>query len=216
MSLAIALANPYGIVMSADRRVTGTTFNESTNTVDTFVITDHEQKIFLTPSGHGIACVGEGQLSDGCYLPLYVNQLVSGFTQELSLQEELEIIKSGIRAVNETAHTTLIGAAIQNGKNIILFTKVSDAELTNCVDEKECGMACIGEVDPASKIASIYVDAWRQFSLQDSIEYVRFLTRTVADLMKYSLIAQTVSEECDILIITDAGARWITSPLTLN
>ena len=53
MSLAITLANQYGIVMSADRRLTTTVTDEKTNEKESFVLTEYEQKIFLTNSGHG-------------------------------------------------------------------------------------------------------------------------------------------------------------------
>lgn len=42
-----------------------------------------------------------------------------------------------------------------------------------------------------------------------------FLTRSVAGVQHYAQINQTVSEECDILVIQDIGAQWITSPETL-
>ena len=48
MSLAITLANQYGIVMSADRRITTTVTRSETNETESFVLTEHEQKLFLT------------------------------------------------------------------------------------------------------------------------------------------------------------------------
>lgn len=42
MSLAIALANQHGIVMSADKRVTLTVTNTESGESDSFVATDNE------------------------------------------------------------------------------------------------------------------------------------------------------------------------------
>lgn len=46
----------------------------------------------------------------------------------------------------------------------------------------------------------------------DGINYLRFLTRSVAGLQHYAQMNQTVSEDCDVLVIRDSGAQWITSP----
>ena len=56
---------------------------------------------------------------------------------------------------------------------------------------------------------------YNAFPLQESIDYLRFLTRSVAGLQHYAQMNQTVSEACDVLVIQSSGTEWITSPEVL-
>lgn len=91
MSLAIVLANEYGIVMSADRRLTLAPKNASDNMSMLYPSLDHQQKIFLTKSGHGIAYVGSLTLQGGTHTTAVIKNTISTFTDPAtSIVQELQ------------------------------------------------------------------------------------------------------------------------------
>ena len=49
------------------------------------------------------------------------------------------------------------------------------------------------------------------FPLQEGIDYLRFINRTTSKLQYYNGELQSISEECDVLVIENDGAKWITS-----
>ena len=208
MSLAIVLSNPYGIVMSADRRLTTTISDEQTNSTESFVLTDHEQKIFLTKSGHGITYTGASGLENQTRTSCTIKRC-------LSIEDELRLLKQELLAIAGKRNVVLIGAAISNGNRIVLSTSLVSEAITELTNENGNCLAFSGESEILIKLTDMFPVEHNAFPLQESINYLRFLTRSVAGVQHYAQINQTVSEECDILVIQNIGAQWITSPETL-
>lgn len=215
MSLAIVLSNPYGIVLSADRRLTTTISDEQTNSTESFVLTDHEQKIFLTKSGHGITYTGASGLENQTRTSCTIKRCLSQLNESLSIEDELRLLKQELLAIAGKRNVVLIGAAISNGNRIVLSTSLVSEAITELTNENGNCLAFSGESEILIKLTDMFPVERNAFPLQESINYLRFLTRSVAGVQHYAQINQTVSEECDILVIQDIGAQWITSPETL-
>ena len=176
MSLAITLANQYGIVMSADRRITTAVTRSETNETESFVLTEHEQKLFLTKAGHGISYTGASSLAGGRRTACIIRKTLAQLEECLSLEDEILSVKKELQAFANGRNVILIGAAICDEKNRVLSSSLTTDE---------------------------------------SIDYLRFLTRSVAGLQHYAQMNQTVSEACDVLVIQSSGTEWITSPEVL-
>ena len=112
MSLAITLANQYGIVMSADRRITTTVTRSETNETESFVLTEHEQKLFLTKAGHGISYTGASSLAGGRRTACIIRKTLAQLEECLSLEDEILSVKKELQAFANGRNVILIGAAI--------------------------------------------------------------------------------------------------------
>lgn len=216
MSLAITLANPYGIVMSADRRLTTTVTHSKTEEIESFLLTEHEQKLFLTKAGHGISYTGASSLEEGKSTSCIINKTLVQLGENLSLEDEILSIKKKLQSFSNGQNVILIGAAICNEKNYVLSSSLIANEITELTDKDGNCLAFSGESEIVIKLMDMLPVDRNAFPLQESINYLRFLTRSVAGLQHYAQISQTVSEDCDILVIRDSGAQWITSPDTLS
>ncbi|MBS6136373.1 MAG: hypothetical protein KH706_07520 [Faecalibacterium prausnitzii] len=217
MSLAITLANQYGIVMSADRRLTTTVTDEKTNEKESFVLTEYEQKIFLTNSGHGITYTGASSFKNGEKTSCIIRNFLVGLAPTLSIEEELLSVKERLKSIAGERNVILLGAAIDS-RNIrrVFATSLISAELTDHISTNGSCLSFSGESDTLKKLTDMFPVNYSAFPLQESINYLRFLTRSVAGLQHYAQINQTVSEDCDILVLRDSGAQWITSPEILR
>ena len=204
MSLAITLANQYGIVMSADRRLTTTVTDEKTKENESFILTEHEQKIFLTNSGHGITYTGASSLENGEKTSCIIRNLLAGLAPTLTIEEELRSVRERLQSVADKRNVILIGAAIANNHRCVFSTSL--------ISTDESCLSFSGESGTIRKLTDMFPVNFSAFPLQESINYLRFLTRSVAGLQHYAQMNQTVSEDCDVLVIRDSGAQWITSP----
>lgn len=216
MSLAITLANPYGIVMSADRRLTTTVTDEKTKEKESFVLTEHEQKIFLTNSGHGITYTGASSFENGEKTSCIIRNFLAGLAPTLTIEEELRSIKERLQSVAGKRNVVLIGAAIVNNHRCVFSASLISDELTNHIPGGRHCLVFSGESNTVQKLTDMFSVNYSAFPLQESVNYLRFLTRSVAGLQHYAEMNQTVSEGCDILVIRDSGAQWITSPDALS
>lgn len=216
MSLAITLANQYGIVMSADRRLTTTVTRSKTGEMESFVLTEHEQKLFLTRAGHGISYTGASSLEEGKSTSCIIRKTLAQLDETLSLKDEILSIKKKLQAFSNERNVILIGAAVYEEKNGVISSSLTENEITELTDKDGSCLAFSGESKIVIKLTDMFPVDRNAFPLQESINYLRFLTRSVAGLQHYAQINQTVSEDCDILVLRNSGAQWITSPEILR
>ena len=180
MSLAMVLANQYGIVMSADKRMT---LAPKTSDGQTFLYPslNHQQKLFMTKSGHGKG------------------------------------LKNALKQYTKEKQITLVGAEINNGKRQVFTLTLTDKNIEKNTNEEGLCLLSRGDCSFAEMLMSFQSRNSNcvHFSLQESINYLRFVNSTVAKLQYYNGNLQSVSEECDVLVLTPKEAKWVISPETL-
>ena len=215
MSLAIALANQHGIVMSADKRVTLTVTNTESGESDSFVATDNEQKIFVTKSGHGIAYAGNSVLKDGSCTSEIIETKIRDM-QPKKIKEELYVIMNELMEHDKEATVFLIIAGIEDSKrHIYSMNSIANTIIEN-TDVKGLGYTYLGEPKLASEIIDMVKHDRNNLPLQDIINYLRFVNYTIAKIQYYGTINQTVSEDCNILDIRNDTSTWQYSPYILQ
>lgn len=216
MSLAMVLANPYGIVMTADRRLTTTVSVKNIATTESFFLTDHAQKIFLTKAGHGITYTGASDFNDGTCTSEIIKDAINEYNNpKAPVQSELLFIKRKLAEHKDTRGLTLLGAEIRDTKRHVYAISLNKDSIDKQTNENGNCFIFSGESDLAKKIAEMLPVNQNRFPVQESINYLRFINSTVAGMLHYAQRNQTVSEECDVLVITADGSRWITEPCNL-
>lgn len=165
--------------------------------------------------GHGITYTGASGLENQTRTSCTIKRCLSQLNESLSIEDELRLLKQELLAIAGKRNVVLIGAAISNGNRIVLSTSLVSEAITELTNENGNCLAFSGESEILIKLTDMFPVERNAFPLQESINYLRFLTRSVAGVQHYAQINQTVSEECDILVIQDIGAQWITSPETL-
>lgn len=214
MSLAMVLANPYGIVMTADRRLTLKPKKTYDNMYVLYPTLSHQQKLFMTKSGHGIAYVGDLTLSNGTPATIIIKDVISKFTNPTApVAEELSILKDRLIQYTNNNCSVLIGAGINDNRHEIFKTNLSNQSIESITDKDGFCIMAEGDYIIANMLMSGQHDTSNclTFPLQEGIDYLRFINRTTSKLQYYNGELQSISEECDVLVIENDGAKWITS-----
>ena len=209
MSLVLALANQYGVVMSADRRTTTKTFNRDDELTE-IDFSDYTKKIFITKLNHGIAKTGTELLKNNTPATIVIQDAIRNMPDDITdVVDELNYIKSKLQPLlEEQQKVTLICACIINGERLILSTDTNTNEILNNTENNKgyYAIKSIGEIARKFK-TDIY-----SFPILKMADYLKFLNATVANFQKFSDKNQVVSEACDILAVEDDRTYWISSP----
>ena len=67
-----------------------------------------------------------------------------------------------------------------------------------------------GATDVAEKLLAAIPIIYDTMTLQDRIDFHRFITQSIAKLQFYSDRLQTVSETCDIVVVEKSGVSFST------
>ena len=214
MSLAMVLANQYGIVMSADKRMT---LAPKTSGGQTFLYPslNHQQKLFMTKSGHGIAFTGTLILDDGTATAVVIKNAIAKYNSpRTSVLDEIQGLKTILKQRTKQGQIILLGAEIKNNKKQTFTVSTTDDNIGKSTDEESVYIVTRGDDAIAQALISIQGTNlnFSYFSLQDSVNYLRFINNTAATFQYYNGDLQSISKECNILVITTEGAKWITPP----
>lgn len=214
MSLAMVLANQYGIVMSADKRMT---LAPKTSDGQTFLYPslNHQQKLFMTKSGHGIAFTGTLILDDGTATAVVIKNAIAKYNSpRTSVLDEIQGLKTILKQRTKQGQIILLGAEIKNNKKQTFTVSTTDDNIGKSTDEESVYIVTRGDDAIAQALISIQGTNlnFSYFSLQDSVNYLRFINNTAATFQYYNGDLQSISKECNILVITTEGAKWITPP----
>lgn len=206
MSLAIALYNHHGIVMSADRLVNATIEGKEFHQSFT------EQKLFLVDGKYGLSYTGTASINNVPTSALIKNYLKEN--QSYNSAPEDYLLKTAIH----------FHSIQSEGQNIIFimcgyFCSKRFVISTNTISPKIKSVPCdtnsitySGQNDFVKMLTEqdqTIVFDYGNFTIQDSIDFLRFLNKTVHGLMRFGQIFPTVSENCDILAIYPNKSRWV-------
>jgi hypothetical protein len=208
MSLIMAMPTKQGIIVSGDYRRESKYTDRDSNEVMYTTHSDFEQKVFRTNNGHAIALAGNAKLNDGTSTNDTVYKLVKSINRrKLTIKQEIEFVKKDISAKTGDNPVALLIAGYENGKQVILKTDTRENSIQDVSNED---IAVIGVMGVAERLIRI-VPPRDTLCEIDVVEYIKFLNRTVAKMLEFSDYNPMVSEDCDVLVITEDNARWKTS-----
>lgn len=204
MSLATTLYNYHGIVMCADKLVN--------NTIDTRTYHGSftEQKLFLIEGKYGLSYTGTSSVNN---IPL------SALLEEYFLENKIDnqnpskwLLKLATHFHNELPegrNIIFIFCGYYNNKKFILNTNTKNPHVNST--DKQHGLTYSGETKFLECITKSDTVAFEfiKFTIQDAVNFLRFLNETVANMMYYGQYLQTVSKECDILVIQPSNTHWV-------
>ena len=228
MSLTLAMYNAYGIVLSADRRIT-LTINRTDTLRESVPGTDFEQKIFLLKNGYGLSYSGTSSSfiagPDGLTrkIPLsvilqnYLGQIKPDkFSPETLFKMVLEHIKS---FCSEEDNTIFFLGGFHQGLPFVFTANTKDAEINFLLSENHTsGLSYAGASDTLSPLLNTpgFVYDYQSYNIPDMVHFSSFLIQTVSKLQHYQLRINNVSEESDILVITSDKSYWASMPVSLS
>ncbi|WKY45976.1 hypothetical protein Q5O14_07740 [Eubacteriaceae bacterium ES2] len=207
MSLAIAIPTHHGIMMSADRRIMTTVYNEKSN--DTFLYSDSERKLFILPCGYGLSYVGASTI-DGVPLSSIMDEYIACFSSTPPEPQSslLEIATHIQNLISDSTFSILVMCGYFENEKFVFSIN------TNVLEVKEHPnlntLIYSGDSDILSTLINNFKYDYQKFNLADAYSFITLLNKTTASFQHFQQRAQTVSEDCDVLLITPKSTKWVT------
>ena len=114
------------------------------------------------------------------------------------------------RNIHNGEHIVFTLCGYYLGEKNILTTNTSVPNNIRSITEK-AGLLYSGETILLSHLVNSDLAAfdYAKFTMQDSIDFLRFLIKTVSGLMHFGQMIPTVSYDCDVLALFSNEACWI-------
>lgn len=111
--------------------------------------------------------------------------------------------------MTENDNTVFTLCGYYYSKRIVISTNTKNLKIKVHPDDQ--GIVFSGESNYISHLINyeLVVFDYGKFTMQDSVDFLRFLVKTVSGLMQFGQCLPTVSEECDILAIYSNNAYWV-------
>lgn len=215
MSLVMAIANKEGIVITADRRLTETHFYKDYESIVTYK--NHYRKLFVTNRGHAISSTGTAIFQDGTPVKDIICKAIETLNSKpLSIDEEFRFLKRELVKHSEpNDNVVLVMAGIENNQNVVMIENVKTSKFRNRVQGQDAFVSG-GDNKLVSSMYSFSNINLSQFSVEQTVQYLEFINETTARLQKFSQNPQTVSEQCDILVIQKNRVYWKNKPFAFE
>lgn len=198
MSFTMASFNAYGIVVSADRCLLGSIPNG-----EKFPSTTSCQKLFLSTQGYAITFAGRAVVGT-IPTPAIIRRVLGKITSDLSLRDFFGQFLDEMSSLTPEDENIVFIAAGYNGETAQIMTaSTSNTEIRTGDD-----LMYTGETDIAQTVICAMKIAYNQMTLQDRMDFHRFVTSTISGMQHYSGQIPTVSEECDIVVLGPNGVLF--------
>lgn len=210
MSLILALKTYEGIIMCADRLSTLYIKNDKLNTTDCFPKSFNTKKIFLTQNGYGIAYCGESKIKNNILLEQFIQENICSknyidFTPK-------EIALDILHMINHlNISTTFLLCGYFNEIPFIFDINFNQNEVYAYSTEEQNKVFRFGDTSIVNKLLDKeFYYGYDTYRTQDAINLLLSLNQTTAKFQQFQETLQTVSYDCDVLILFKNGTyKWI-------
>lgn len=208
MSLILSFPTHHGIVMTADNRIITSVYGEEST--QTFLKTDNEQKIFLLKNGFGLSYCGSSVKKN-----VPISAIIESLNEKLDYsrytpESLLTYIATYINNLDSSQSTTFIMSGYKFDKCFVLSIETSQLQI------RKLGTGTVAFAGECDMLYSLLNDPkykydYEKFNLQDAIDFLTLLNRTVANFQHFQQQPQTVSEDCDVLVIKKTSSYYISN-----
>lgn len=208
MSLCITLHNAHGIIMSADHMICST-INKDEKTYR-YQSSETEQKLFLIENKYGLSYSGDSNIGATPVSAFLENYIDSNSISASSPSDWLfKLAQTCNKLLEPNQNIVFILSGYYGSEKFIATTNTLNPEIT--FYENEMDIIYSGESRFVSHLisADIIKFDFAKFTLQDSINFLRFLNKTISGLMHFGQYLPTVSETCDVLAILPNKTYWV-------
>lgn len=197
MSFAFVSYNDYGIVASADRCLTGIN-----NKGEKYTTSSNKcRKLFLSKQGFALTYTGCAS-TNGTPVSAKISEFWERVDDSMPL---LDFFTQFVSVITQFCKENIIfiAAGYENG-----IPKIYTATTTQPQVNEMADIAYSGESELAKGVINVVPIVYNTMTLQDRIDFHRFITNCVAKYQYYSDQLQTVSEDCDIIAIGKFGVEF--------
>lgn len=208
MSLILHMKIPGAIIAASDCRVTGTELIDLGKY--NYIKSDNEQKTFLINSANKLFAVsycGNANLK-GYPASFFIKKAIRNMGSVNTTYEIAEKFNRFWTDYEINLRPSLLVSGYNNGKQTVIEVKTKGEIVEHFSDEESFGVTFHGEQDVASALINLGGFEYSLFRFQDAINFCKLII-TTAKIQSFQKKQQTVSENCDILVITEDKSVWV-------
>lgn len=217
MSLIMSLETYEGIVMTADRLSTLSYYNEISQTTDAFPKTYNAQKLFLMRNGYGLSCCGDSKVSNDMLVEQFISEEICSKDYGNILPKDIAIEILNIFKTFNINIILLFCGYYQGHSFIIEINSNLDEPYSYSENVRRGAVIRYGDTKITDSVLGKnkegkeeYHYGYQTYRLQDVINLLSFTNLVTAKYQQFQEVLQTVSEECDILVLFKNGEhKWI-------
>lgn len=210
MSLIMALETYEGIVMTADRLSVSSCYNKEQGTIDCFQRSFNTHKLFVTKNGYGISYCGDGKLTNDYLVEQFVKDEIC--TKNFSQLEPIEIANNILMLIKPyNKKVTFLLCGYHNQNSFAIDINFKENEIYPYPDAAKNKVLRFGDTAITNKIfdKSFYY-GYNTYRLQDAVNLLKYTNQVTAKYQQFQEVLQTVSEDCDILVLFKDGTyKWL-------
>lgn len=217
MSLIMSLETYEGIVMTADRLSTLSYYNEETQTTDAFPKTYNAQKLFLMKNGYGLSMCGNAKSENEYLVEQFILEEIC--TRDFLNNVPIDIAKFILDScIEHGIQSILLFCGYFQNNSFTIEINCKKNELYNYPDSSRNKVVRYGDTKITDSVLgknekgkeNEYYYGYQTYRLQDAINLLNFTNLVTAKYQQFQEVLQTVSEECDILVLLKNGEyKWI-------
>lgn len=211
MSLIMSFETYEGIVMTADRMATVSFYNENFKTTESFCKTKNAHKIFVMKNGYGISFCDASSFNNNLLEEYVTNQICLYDFDDLSPGFIGNQILHMLKKQYNGAKIISIMCGYYNNNSFTIEIDTSKEKIYKYPDSSKNKVVRYGETDIANAVLDEkFYYGYSTYRLQDGIELLKFTNFVSAKYQEFQENLQTISEDCDILILKpDRTYEWL-------
>lgn len=211
MSLIMSFETYEGIVMTADRMATVTFYNNNFKTTESFCKTQNAHKIFMMKNGYGISFCGDSSFGHTLLEEYVDNHICLQDFKDLFPESVGRQILSMVKEKFNNAKIIFLMCGYHEGVSFTIEIDTDKNEVYEYPESSKNKVVRYGEVEIANAVLDEkFYYGYSTYRLQDGIELLNFTNFISARYQEFQECIQTISEDCDVLILKPDGTHeWL-------
>ena len=145
-------------------------------------------------------------LSDGRFIEDAIKDIAQKTNSlNLCVRDELLYIKNELSSFAGLNDTRFLAASIEDGINNIYTTSLKSDDFIKV----ESSIFGIGDLSVAQTIHNTFTPNIKDFTVEETIDYLLFLNYAANKLNRFCKKDETISQQCDICVITTTGTQFV-------
>ena len=145
-------------------------------------------------------------LSDGRFIEDAIKDIAQKINSlNLCVRDELLYIKNELSSFAGLNDTRFLAAGIEDGIDNIYTTSLKLDDFIKV----ESSIFGIGDLSVAQTIHNTFIPNIKDFTVEETIDYLLFLNYAANKLNRFCKKDETISQQCDICVITTTGTQFV-------
>ncbi|MBR2767954.1 MAG: hypothetical protein IKD68_03390 [Solobacterium sp.] len=207
MSLIIHMKVPGALILASDCRVIGSQKSKSGSY--SYIVSDAEQKTFPVHPRLAFSYSGDADLH-GVPVSFLLKRAMPSLNKAESTEEAASLLLDLFCRDGKNRHPSFLISGYNGSTPSVLDLPAGKTEWKEQYPLADVyGVTTMGDNAIAQSLIEQGTYDFHLFRIPDAVNFARFLIETTAGAQSFQKTRQTVSTNCDILVMSEEKAHWV-------